>query len=95
MSKLFIKRNTMGHAEIVRGSEVGLIFDKALNIGTYSKPTPTNFMTTVYRQRQRRITGSRFWDRETDFTENTAAEAENKAKNYLQKQKWQYIPYEG
>lgn len=93
MSKIMIKTDRLGRREIVRGSEVGLIFDKALDVGTYTKPIPTKYVTTVYQQRQRRITGSRFWDRETDFTENTAEEAEQKAKDFLLKKNWKYIPY--
>jgi hypothetical protein len=83
-----------GHLEPA-SSSVGLIFDKALDIGSYSKPRPTKFTTTVYRQRQRRIGGTKFWDRETDFEEDSADAAEKKAKDYITGQKWQFVPYDG
>jgi hypothetical protein len=91
---LLIKRNHLGHAEIVRGSEVGFIFDKGLPVGTFSKAIPTKYISTVYQQRQKRLGGGKFWDRATDFTEATSEEAEKKAKEYIEKQKWQYVPYE-
>lgn len=84
-----------GPLETASSATVGLIFDKALDIGSYSKPRPTKFITTVYRQRQRRISGTKFWDRETDFEENSADEAEKKAKDYITGQKWQFVPYDG
>lgn len=92
--KLLLKRDHLGHAEIVRGSEVGLIFDKALPVGTYTKPVPTKYTSIVYQQHQKRLGGAKFWEKDTDFTESTPEDAERKAKEYVEKQKWQYVPYD-
>ncbi len=77
---------------IVRDHVVGLIFDKALDVGTYTKPVPTKYRTVVYQQRQKRITGTKFWDEVNDFTEDTEAEAERKAKEYISGKKWTLVP---
>ncbi len=91
-----IKRDSLGRAEIVGSgpltTEVGLIFDEALDAGTYSAPRPTKYQTTVYRQRRKRISNTKFWDRETDFVEDTADEAKQKAEAYIASQKWKLIP---
>lgn len=92
--KLLLKRDHLGHAEIVRGSEVGLIFDKALPVGTYTKPVPTRYTSMVYQQHQKRFGGAKFWEKDTDFTEPTPEDAERKAKEYVDRQKWQYVPYD-
>lgn len=94
MSRILIRRNHLGHAEIVRGSEVGLIFDKALPIGAFTKALPSKFTSTVYQQHQKRIGGTKFWDHDTDFTENSAEEANKKAEDYIAKNKWQLVPYD-
>ena len=97
-------RDSLGNYELVGdgplelgqpSSSVGLIFDKALDIGSFSKPRPTKYTTTVYRQRQRRIGGTKFWDRETDFEEDSAEGAEKKAKDYIASQRWQLAAYDG
>jgi hypothetical protein len=90
-----LKRDTLGRVEIVGSDDfVGLIFDKALDVGTFSSPTPTRYQTTVYRQRQRRFGGAKSWDRETDFTEDTEDAARKKAQDYISAKKWAFIPYD-
>jgi hypothetical protein len=91
MMKIF----TFGHAlaDARPTSSVGLIFDKALDVASYTDPKPTKYATTVYRQRQKRLSGNKFWDQENDFIENTADEAASKARAYIASKGWTLIPY--
>lgn len=75
---------------------VGLVFDKALDVATYSPGQPSEFRVVVYRQRQNRSVfgeGTKFWDKETTFSASTLAEADKKAKEYIASHGWQYMPF--
>jgi hypothetical protein len=72
---------------------LGLIFDSAEDAGTFSAPRPTKYETVVYRLRRRRISGTYFWDREDNFIEDGPELAAEKAKAYIAKNNWLYVPF--
>jgi hypothetical protein len=94
-----VKKNGAGIFEVFKlsvegpATQVGLIFDKALDNAAFTTPTPTKYVTTVYQQRQKRIGGTKFWDQQNDFTEDSAEEAARKAKAYIASKGWTLIPY--
>lgn len=72
---------------------LGLIFDSALDAGTYSKPRPTRYEVVVYRLRRRRLVGTYFWEKDTSFIEESEQLAVAKAKAYIRDEKWLEVPF--
>ncbi len=88
-----LRVNRLGHSEIVGDSRasdsVGLIFDKALDEGTY-RSVP-GLVVTVFRHRKPRLFGDTFFDQEKQFIAYSPGEADTRARDYINKQGWKYV----
>lgn len=70
------------------GTVMGFILSSAQDVAQIAPAVATRWNVTVYQQRRRRIGGSLYWDRVTDFDGATAEEATKKAQDYVRGKGW-------